>query len=227
MNSTRQNKLSEEKKYNKIKPINSFSKDNTSITNRNNYKIKNKLSLIEEANLYLLKKINNCSPYYNINKWERDYVKSQYYKKNHCQLPVINFKKYKRINKSNKMNILYRNNSEINNNINSNLLSNNSLYYNINDNNNNVVDNNVDYISLHFFLNDKSLGENSYIIITSLNELFSKVTEKLFKTASFLNKDKIIGFTLQKNDKMTLLELDKTVQDNGLNDESKILIQFK
>ena len=125
------------------------------------------------------------------------------------------------------MNILYRNNSEINNNINSNLLSNNSLYYNINDNNNNVVDNNVDYISLHFFLNDKSLGENSYIIISSLNELFSKVIEKLFKTASFLNKDKIIGFTLQKNDKMTLLELDKTVQDNGLNDESKILIQFK
>ena len=101
------------------------------------------------------------------------------------------------------------------------------MYYNINDNNNNVVDNNVDYISLHFFLNDKSLGENSYIIITSLNELFSKVTEKLFKTASFLNKDKIIGFTLQKNDKMTLLELDKTVKDNGLNDESKILIQFK
>ena len=124
------------------------------------------------------------------------------------------------------MNILYRNNSEINNNINSNLLSNNSLYYNINDNNNNV-DNNVDYISLHFFLNDKSLGENSYIIISSLNELFSKVIEKLFKTASFLNKDKIIGFTLQKNDKMTLLELDKTVKDNGLNDESKILIQFK
>lgn len=126
------------------------------------------------------------------------------------------------------MNILYRNNSEINNNINSNLLSNKSFYYNINDNtNNNAVDNNVDYISLHFFLNDKSLGENSYIIISSLNELFSKVIEKLFKTASFLNKDKIIGFTLQKNDKMTLLELDKTVKDNGLNDESKILIQFK
>ena len=184
-----------------------------------------KIPTIEEANLFLLKRINACSPYYSVNKWEKDYEKSQYYKMNHCQLPIIDFKKYKKQSKPNKLNVLYRNNSEINKNINSILLSNNnSFYYSLNDNDD--KNNDADYISLYFFLNDKSVGEHSYIIITSLKELFSEVTKKLFKTASSLNKDKIIGFTLQDNDKMVLLELNKTVQDNALKDGSKILIQF-
>ena len=122
--------------------------------------------------------------------------------------------------------MLFRNYSEINKNINSALLSNNNSFYN-SFNDNDDINNNDNYISLHFFLNDKSVGEHSYIIISSLNELFSEVTHKLFKTASFLNKDKIIGFTLQDNDKISLLELNKTVQDNGLKDGSKIFIQFK
>ena len=218
------NVKSEEKKTKKIKikPLTSFNQklksDNISITNR----IRNqKLASIEEANLYLLKKVNECSPYYNINKWEKDFEQSQYYKMNHCQLPIIDFKKYRKQNKSNKVKYLYRNNSEKNNI----LSSNNSNYAYLNDFDD--INNNIDYISLHFFLNNKSIGEHSYIIITSLKELFSEVTKKLFKAAPSLNEDNIIGFTSQDNDKMKLLELDKTVKDNGLNDGSKIIIQFK
>ena len=212
----------------KIKPLTSFNQKfkncNNSITNRNN----NKLSFIEEANLYLLKRVNECSPYYNINKWEKDFEQSQYYKKNHCQLPIINFKKYRKQNKANKIKYLYRNNSDKNNIICSNLLNekaNNSSYFYFNDID--EINNNIDYISLHFFLNNKSIGEHSYIIITSLNELFSEVIKKLFKAAPSLNKDNIIGFISQDNDKINLLELDKTVMDNDLNEGSKIIIQFK
>ena len=217
--------ISEEQKYRKLNPSPSFNKENITLTNRLSKNKLSKLSIIEEANLYLLKRINHCTPYYNVNKWEKDYEKSLYYKMNHCQLPVIDFKKYKKQNKPSKINMLYRNNSEVNNNINSTALSNNnSFIFNINDYEDK---NNEDYISLHFFLNNKTVGEHSYIIISSLNELFSEVTQKLFKTANFLKKNNIIGFTLQENDKMKLLELDKTVKDNGLKDGSKILIQFK
>lgn len=217
---------SEEKNTKKLKekPLNSF---NYSISNRINNKNKNKLKFIEEANLYLLKRVNECSPYYNINKWEKDFEQSQYYKMNHCQLPIIDFKKYRKQNKPNKIKYLFRNNSEKNNILSSKILNeriNNSSYFYFND----FDDlNNIDSISLYFDFNNKSNGEYSYIIITSLDELFSEVTRKLFKAAPSLNKDNIIGFTSQDNDKLKLLELDKTLKDNGLNDGSKIIIQFK
>ena len=182
------------------------------------FKNKNKLSLIEEANLYLLRRVNDCTPYYNVNKWEKDYEKSQYYKMNHCQLPVIDFKRYKKQdNKPNKRKIIYKNIYD-NNSINSSLLLNSTLFSN---------NNNTDYISLNFFLNNKSFKEHSYIIITSLNELFSSVIQKLFNTIPFLNKKNIIGYTLHDNDNTTLLDLNKTVKDNGLTDGSKIIIQLK
>lgn len=184
----------------------------------NKFKNKNKLSLIEEANLYLLRRVNDCTPYYNVNKWEKDYEKSQYYKMNHCQLPVIDFKRYKKQdNKQNKRKIIYKNIYD-NNSINSSLLLNSTLFSN---------NNNTDYISLNFFLNNKSFEEHSYIIITSLNELFSSVIQKLFNTIPFLNKKNIIGYTLHDNDNTTLLDLNKNVKDNGLTDGSKIIIQLK
>ena len=212
-----------------MKSLNTFNQkaklENMPITERLNNK--NKLSLIEEQNLYLLKRINNCCPYYNVNKWERDYEKSQYYKSNHCQLPIIDFKKYKKINLANKR----KNTSRINNDNNSKsyiLISkekNNNSYY-INLDNINNTNNNIDFISLHFCLNNQNLSEHPYIIITSLNEYFSEVIKKLFNTIQFLDKENIIGYTCSDNDKI-LLELNKTVKDNNLKDGSKIIIQFK
>ena len=37
----------------------------------------------------MLKRINERSSFYNVAKWERDYEKSQYYKRNHCVYPSI------------------------------------------------------------------------------------------------------------------------------------------
>ena len=203
-----------------MKPI---KENNNSIIKK--IKFKYKLNSVEQANLYLSNRIVNCTPYYNVNKWEKDYERSQYYKNNHCQLPIIDFKKYKKQNKPNKR----KNNNLDNINNKSTILSNNQNYSSFNSLNelNFSENNNIDYISLNFFLNNKSIGEYSYIIITYLEEIFSGVTNRFFNTAKFLNKEKIIGFTKEENDKLTLLELNKTVKDNGLKDGSKIVVQFK
>ena len=212
---------SEEKKYLKINLL----KENNSLTNRIKYKYK--LNSIEEANLYLSNRIINCTPYYNFKKWEEDYQRSQYYKNNYCQLPVIDFKKYRKQNKLNKRKININNFN--NKNSKSAVLSINRNYSSY-DNLGNISiisKKNIDYISLNFFLNNKSLGEHSYIIITSLEEMFSLVTKKFYKTVNYLNKEDILGFSSEENNKTILLELDKTVKDNGLKDGSKIIVQFK
>ncbi len=41
----------------------------------------------------MLKRINERTSFYNVAKWERDYEKSQYYKRNHCAYPSIDFYK--------------------------------------------------------------------------------------------------------------------------------------
>lgn len=186
-----------------------------------NLKNKNKLSLIDVANLYLLKRVNDCTPYYNVKNWEKDYAKSQYYKKNHCQLPIINFKRYKKPDITNRKNANCKFNYDSNTLTSSLLLSNDNIFMDANTNS--------DYVSLQFYLNNKSLEEHPYIIITSLNALFSDVIQKLFKTIPFLNKENIIGYISHDNDKdkTSLLELNKSVEENGLNDGSKIIIQFK
>lgn len=41
----------------------------------------------------MLKRLNERSSFYDVNKWERDYQMNQYYKRNHCMFPSIDFKK--------------------------------------------------------------------------------------------------------------------------------------
>ena len=41
----------------------------------------------------MLKRINERGSFYNVSKWEKDYEKNQYYKRNHCVYPSIDFYK--------------------------------------------------------------------------------------------------------------------------------------
>ena len=65
-----------------------------------------------QENLYMLKRLNDRTSFYNVKKLNKDYKASQYYKKNHCLYPPIDFNKtftssfnkpiiYKRNKKSN------------------------------------------------------------------------------------------------------------------------------
>ena len=44
----------------------------------------------------VLKRIQERGSFYNVSKWEKDYEKSQYYKRNHCIFPSIDFYKTQR-----------------------------------------------------------------------------------------------------------------------------------
>lgn len=46
-----------------------------------------------QENQMLFKRIQERGSFYNVAKWEKDYEKSQYYKRSHCIYPSINFGK--------------------------------------------------------------------------------------------------------------------------------------
>lgn len=46
---------------------------------------------IAQENQHLHKRITERRSFYNAEQWERDYYKNQYYKRNHCVFPVIDF----------------------------------------------------------------------------------------------------------------------------------------
>ena len=53
---------------------------------------------IAQENLYMLKRLNEKTSCYSVDKWFKDYEASQYYKRNHCQYPSIDFYKTQRYN---------------------------------------------------------------------------------------------------------------------------------
>ncbi len=48
---------------------------------------------IKEGNIYFKNKLKRQSSCFNLDKWENDYIQAQYYKKNICSFPSIDFRK--------------------------------------------------------------------------------------------------------------------------------------
>ena len=48
---------------------------------------------VAQENLFMLKRLSERTSFYNVEKWNQDYEASQYYKKNHCLHPPIDFNK--------------------------------------------------------------------------------------------------------------------------------------
>jgi len=57
---------------------------------------KTEIIRVAQENLYMLKRLNERTSCYNVDKWNKDYEASQYYKRNHCQYPSIDFYKTQR-----------------------------------------------------------------------------------------------------------------------------------
>ena len=57
---------------------------------------KHEIIKVAQENLYMLKRLNERTSVYNVDKWNRDYEASQYYKRSHCQYPSIDFYKTQR-----------------------------------------------------------------------------------------------------------------------------------
>ena len=54
---------------------------------------KNEIIKMTQENQLLLKRIQERGSYYNVSEWVKEYEKSQYYKRNHCIFPSIDFYK--------------------------------------------------------------------------------------------------------------------------------------
>ena len=57
---------------------------------------KHEIIRVAQENLYMLKRLNEKTSVYNVDKWKKDYEASQYYKRSHCQYPSIDFYKTQR-----------------------------------------------------------------------------------------------------------------------------------
>lgn len=83
-------KLGHKKHLKKLKPIFQY-KQNT----MGGYK-KHEIIRVAQENLFMLKRLNERTSFYNVEKWNKDYEASQYYKKNHCLYSPIDFNKTQR-----------------------------------------------------------------------------------------------------------------------------------
>jgi hypothetical protein len=57
---------------------------------------KREIIKVAQENLFMLKRLNERTSFYNVDKWNKDYETSQIYKKNHCMYTPIDFNKTQR-----------------------------------------------------------------------------------------------------------------------------------
>jgi hypothetical protein len=209
-----------ENKYKKIK-INKIFSTPRNKNDKIKFNTKNKLASLELENISIYKRINNATSFYQNKNFKKDYELSQAYKTNICKLPKINFKNYKKkikVNETPKKHFkLNFNNLNIFN-TNLTLTTKNRYNYDYDD----LED--IDSISLYFFLSP-NIKDHPYIIIVNPDDLFFQVIQKLCDTVPYIEKDKLIAFKYEDENKIEI-EMYKTVKDNGLTDKCKIIVEF-
>lgn len=94
---------------NKIEKINKYSHESTLKKFLPSFSFKNKINYggftreqklqIDSVNKYFINKISNRCSFYKNKEWEKDFQKAQYFKKNVCEYPVIDFYGMNRSNK--------------------------------------------------------------------------------------------------------------------------------
>ena len=84
-------KYGHKKHLKKLKPIFQY-RQNTMGGNK-----KHEIIRVAQENLYMLKRLNERTSFYNVEKWNKDYEISQYYKRNHCLFAPIDFNKTQRL----------------------------------------------------------------------------------------------------------------------------------
>ena len=89
-------KFGHKKHLQKLKPIFQY-KQHTMGGNK-----KHEIIRVAQENLYMLKRLNERTSFYNVEKWNRDYEISQVYKRNHCLYSPIDFNKTQRYGGFNK-----------------------------------------------------------------------------------------------------------------------------
>ena len=78
---------------------------------------------------------------------------------------------------------------------------------------------------LYTFFLSPNIKDHPYIIIVNPDDLFFQVIQKLCDTVPYIEKDKLIAFKYEDENKIEI-DMYKTVKDNGLTDKCKIIVEF-
>lgn len=218
------------KKY--LRPVFEFKKNSKDVMTR-----EQRLEL-EAGNKFYKNQLVKQSSHYNLDQWRKDFQKSQNFKKIICEFPCIDFHKTQRSyigdgsfygeNKTAKFN-----------NVNLN------IHYNPFDstkfrrqnpvaikNNNNEEEkgkkdgnNNEKLITVEFIKIGNQQEGVPIKISCKKDNLFSEVVDK-FLEESKLDKTKILGYST-KNDMSASIGMNKTIQNNGIEESNKIYINME
>ena len=104
-------------------------------------------------------------------------------------------------------------------------LSNKKIKYNFINSNKNSAKKENTLVSLKFIIVNNQKEESGTIISCGKNNLFSDIIDKLMKTLKNLDRNKIKGFTI-KNKTNILIDQNKTIKENKIDDNSHIIINM-
>lgn len=193
---------------------------------------------LEAGNRFYRNQLVKQLSHYNLDQWNKDFQKSQNFKKIICEFPCIDFHKTQR-SYIGDGSFYGKNNASKFNNINLN------IHYNAFDStrfrknnpitikNNNTEgskeksngNNNEKLITVEF-INMGNQAEGEPIKISCKKDtLFSEVVDKFLKESK-LDKTKIFGYST-KNDMSASIDMNKTVQNNGIEESKKIYINME
>ena len=219
------------KKY--LRPVFEFKKNSKDVMTR-----EQRLEL-EAGNKFYRNQLVKQSSHYNLDQWRKDFQKSQNFKKIICEFPCIDFHKTQR-SYIGDGSFYGENNTAKFNNVNLN------IHYNAFDitkfrrknpvtiKNNNTEEekekkdgNNNDekLITVEFIKMENQQEGEPIKISCKKDNLFSEVVDK-FLEESKLNKTKILGYST-KNDMSASIDMNKTIQNNGIKESNKIYINME
>lgn len=219
------------KKY--LRPVFEFKKNSKDVMTR-----EQRLEL-EAGNKFYKNQLVKQSSHYNLDQWRKDFQKSQNFKKIICEFPCIDFHKTQRSyigdgsfygeNKTTKFNNVnlnihynafdttkFRRKNPIT--IKNNNTEEEKEKKNRNNNDEKLI--NVEFIKME----NQQEGEPIKISCKKDN-LFSEVVDK-FLEESKLDKTKILGYST-KNDMSASIDMNKTIQNNGIEESNKIYINME
>ena len=81
-------------------------------------------------------------------------------------------------------------------------------------------------ISLKFIIYNNKSEENGIIVSCKKNDLFSEVVNKLLRIHTNLNKNKIKGFKIRNNNKNIIIDQNKTIECNKLENNTNIIVEM-
>ena len=237
------NKLPLSEKLKQLKPLfdyNSIRPPICSFTPEQKYQI-------NSTNKYFFNKLKTQHSVFNLSEWEKDFLKSQNYKKNICSYPSIDFHKsvQRKVEKEKNENQKLYYNTAVNfskNLFNKTKFKEIKIYkpkLNKDDkkvdnehflNGETEIQNNTKEFELYFIINENEQTKKIKVEKCKKDDFFFDIVDKLCQTENNLNKERIKTdeFTINgRTNRNEYIDYNDTLDGNKLEGNEEIIIKFK